>query len=247
MTEERVLVLGATSAIAREASRVFAENDASLFLVGRNQSRLDAEAGDLRVRGATTVGMHTADLADSSSHQALIDAAIKSMGGIDTAVVAYGIMGDHDKACADFSEAQKIIETNFTSVVSLLTLISNIMENQGSGTIAVITSVAGDRGRQSNYHYGAAKGALSIFLQGLRNRLHPKGVSVVTIKPGFVDTPMTAAIDKNPLYASPQKIGRGVFNAIKSKSDVVYLPWFWQPIMTAIKLVPEKLFKRLKL
>jgi len=124
---------------------------------------------------------------------------------------------------------------------------AEIMEEQGHGTIAVISSVAGDRGRMSNYVYGAAKGAVSTFLQGLRNRMSHKGVHVLTIKPGFVDTPMTKDVDKNFLFASAKQVGNGIYNAIESKKDVVYLPPFWKLIMMIIKLVPESIFKKLKM
>jgi short-subunit dehydrogenase len=156
-------------------------------------------------------------------------------------------LGDQ-KACEqDFSLAEKEIRTNFLSCVSLLTLISNEMEKEKAGTIAVISSVAGDRGRQSNYIYGSAKGALNLFLQGLRNRMYPLGVRVLTIKPGFVDTPMTAAFKKNILFAKPDQIARGIVKAIDRKKDVVYLPFFWWGIMAIIKAIPEWIFKRLKL
>ena len=125
--------------------------------------------------------------------------------------------------------------------------LANRFEQSRGGCIAVISSVAGDRGRQSNYVYGSAKGGLDRFLQGLRNRLYRAGVAVVTIKPGFVDTPMTAALPKNALYASPRQVARGVYRAIEARRSVVYLPWFWRPIMLLIKLLPESVFKRLRL
>jgi hypothetical protein len=139
------------------------------------------------------------------------------------------------------------LKTNFLSVVSLLTLIGNRFEEQRNGCIAVISSVAGDRGRQSNYVYGAAKGALTVFLSGLRNRLVKAGVTVITIKPGFVDSPMTASFRKGFLWVSPAVVGRGVYRAIVSRKDVVYLPWYWRYIMMAVVLIPERMFKRLSL
>jgi decaprenylphospho-beta-D-erythro-pentofuranosid-2-ulose 2-reductase len=129
----------------------------------------------------------------------------------------------------------------------LLTLIGNRFEEQRNGCIAVISSVAGDRGRQSNYVYGAAKGALTVFLSGLRNRLVKAGVTVITIKPGFVDSPMTASFRKGFLWVSPAVVGRGVYRAIVSRKDVVYLPWYWRYIMMAVVLIPERMFKRLSL
>jgi len=129
----------------------------------------------------------------------------------------------------------------------LLTLLANRFEAQRHGTLAVIGSVAGDRGRQSNYVYGTAKGALAIFLQGLRNRLHPAGVRVLTVKPGFVDTPMTASFKKGPLWAAPEAVAAAIVAAVERGRDVIYTPWFWWGIMTLIKLVPERVFKKLKL
>jgi short-subunit dehydrogenase len=137
--------------------------------------------------------------------------------------------------------------TNCISVISLLTHLANYFEKQRSGCVAVITSVAGDRGRQSNYVYGAAKGAVNIFLQGMRNRLSKVGVTVLTIKPGLVDTPMTAGLPKNFLFADPAVVGTRIFNAIMRGKEIVYVPWFWRWIMLIIRTIPESVFKRMKL
>jgi short-subunit dehydrogenase len=133
------------------------------------------------------------------------------------------------------------------SPIACLTWLANYFETRGKGNITVITSVAGDRGRQSNYIYGAAKGGLSIFLQGLRNRLAPKGVSVTTIKPGFIDTPMTAHIKKGPLFASPETVGKRIHQAMLKGESVVYTPFFWRFIMLIIQHIPEFIFKKMKL
>ncbi len=193
----RVLICGATSAIASAAARCFAASNDRLFLVGRDREKLGAIADDLRVRGATQIETSVADLNDVARHQALIDECVQRLDGIDTVLVAHGTLPDQAACQASFEAARAELDTNFVSVVSLLTRVANYLEKRGAGTIAVISSVAGDRGRQSNYVYGTAKGAVSIFLQGLRNRLHRRGVRVVTIKPGFVDTPMTANFPKN--------------------------------------------------
>ncbi len=243
----RVLICGATSAIASAAARCFAASNDRLFLVGRDREKLGAVADDLRVRGATQVETSVADLNDFTRHQALIDECVQRLDGIDTVLVAHGTLPDQAACQASFEAARVELDTNFLSVLSLLTRVANYLEKRGAGTIAVISSVAGDRGRQSNYVYGTAKGAVSIFLQGLRNRLHGRGVRVVTIKPGFVDTPMTANFPKNLLWADAPSVGRGVYRAVCGGSDVVYLPWFWRPIMLLIRLVPERMFKRLRL
>ncbi len=245
---KRILILGATSAIAEATAQLWAERGESLFLVARNPAKLGATASELRVLGASDVQVASADLTDTRGHAALIQTATDALGGpLDTVLIAYGILSDQ-KACErDADETLRELHTNFTSVVSLLTLLANIMETQRHGSIAVISSVAGDRGRPSNYVYGSAKGALSLFLQGLRGRLSHSGVSVLTIKPGFVDTPMTASLDKNPLYSSPERVAKDIVRGIDEGRDVLYTPFFWRFVMGVIKLVPERLFKRLKL
>ena len=243
----RVLICGATSAIASAAARCLAASHDRLFLAGRDPEKLRAVADDLRVRGAAQVETYVVDLADVTRHQALIDECAHRLGGLDTVLIAHGTLPDQAACQASFESTKAALDTNFLSVVSLLTRIANYCEQQGKGTIAVISSVSGDRGRQSNYVYGTAKGALSIFLQGLRNRLARRGVRVVTIKPGFVDTPMTANFAKNPLFADAASVGKGVYRALCGGGDVVYLPHFWRLIMLLIRLVPERIFKRLSL
>jgi len=242
-----VLILGATSAIASAAARCFAADRDRLFLVGRDPQKLDAIAGDLRVRGAAQVETCALDLTDVTRHRFLIDECTRRLGAMDTVLVAYGTLGDQTGCQSSFDAARAELETNLMSVLSLLTHVANYFEQRGAGAIGVISSVAGDRGRQSNYVYGTAKGAVSIFLQGLRNRLYRRGVRVVTIKPGFVDTPMTAGFPKNFLWADAATVGRGVYKALCGGGDVVYLPGFWRPVMLLIRLIPERMFKRLRL
>ena len=243
-----ILVFGATSAIAQETARLFAAAGDALYLVARNAERLNVVADDLRVRGARQAETEGLDANDTDAHEGLVRRAEEALGGLDTVLVAHGTLGDQAASEADFAAAEAELRTNFLSVVSLLTHVANRFERQRRGRIAVISSVAGDRGRKSNYVYGTAKGALTIFLQGLRNRLHAAGVQVTTIKPGFVDTPMTAHIaDKGPLFATPQQVARGIHRAIEQGRDVVYVPWFWWGIMTVIRAIPETVFKRLSL
>jgi short-subunit dehydrogenase len=176
-----------------------------------------------------------------------VDAAFAAFGGLDVALIAHGTLPDQSRCQERVADTLAALAVNFTATIALLTPLASRFEAQRQGCIAVITSVAGDRGRQSNYVYGAAKGGVEIFLQGLRNRLHRCGVAVVTLKPGFVDTPMTAAIPKNPLFASPRRVGRAIHRAIEARRDVVYIPWFWRPIMFLITSLPEAVFKRLRL
>lgn len=244
---KKVLIIGATSAIAQETAKCFAAAGDQLFLVARHQDKLDRVVQDLRARGAARVEAFAMDANDFAQHGFILHEALEIFEGLDVALLAHGTLPDQ-KACEkDYAEAEKELKTNFLSNVSLLTILANHFEEKKSGTIAVITSVAGDRGRPSNYVYGTAKGATSIFLSGLRARLAKSGVAVVDIRPGFVDTPMTAAIKKNALFASPETVARGIYKAILKKKNVVYLPWFWRWIMSAIRMIPETLFKKLSL
>jgi len=244
---QRILIIGATSAIAEAAARRFAARGARLYLLARNLERLRDLASDLAIRGAAAVDCAGLDVNAFDRHPAAIEDAARAMGGIDVALIAHGTLGDQ-AACEQSIDLTLLeLSTNAISVISLLTLLANRFETQGGGSIAVISSVAGDRGRRSNYVYGAAKGAVTIFLQGLRNRLQRSGVHVLTIKPGFVDTPMTAALEKGPLWSSAERIAQGIERALEGKRDVVYLPAWWRLAMTAIKLIPERIFKKLSL
>ena len=244
----QVLIIGATSAIAQAVARLYAESGAKLFLVARDASRLDAVADDLRVRGAIAVDCLAADLTEYDRHPEIVAAAFDALSGLDTVLIAHGVLPDQDSCQSSVSETMLSMDINFLSVVSLLTPIANLLEEKKRGTIAVISSVAGDRGRQSNYVYGAAKSGLDAFLQGLRNRLSKAGVHVLTIKPGFVDTPMTAHIpERGLLWAQPEDVAEGIVNAIDKQKDVVYLPRFWALIMLIIRSIPERIFKKLSL
>ncbi len=242
-----ILILGATSAIAKQTTRLFAADEHNLYLVARNEEKLSSIKQDMLVRGATDVHYESLDIADDKQHEDLIQRATEAMGSIDTVLIAYGTLGDQKQCEENYKNTLDELQTNCLSVISLLTLLANQLEQQKSGTIAVISSPSGDRGRQSNYIYGTAKGALTIFLQGLRNRLAKSKVHVVTIKPGFVDTPMTRDFKKGLLWVGPEVISEGIYKAIKKKKETVYLPFFWRYIMLIIKLIPEKLFKHLSL
>jgi decaprenylphospho-beta-D-erythro-pentofuranosid-2-ulose 2-reductase len=229
----RILILGASSLLAHEAAKNFARDGAELVLVARSPQKLAAVQGDLCVRGAKAVETIEADLADVTRHQDLIEAALKPFSGLDAVLIAYGTLGDQQQSERNVQVALQEFHNN--------------CEQQGRGCIAVISSVAGDRGRQSNYVYGAAKGALTIFSQGLRNRLAKKGVAVVTIKPGMVDTPMTAHMRKGRLFADPKIVGQEIYQAIVKRKDVVYVPAYWRYIMWIIKSIPESRFKKMNI
>lgn len=241
------VILGATSAIAERVARLYASPDQQLVLVARNQGALSAIASDLTVRGAEKVDTLIFDFSALEGIEKLVTEIFNILGRVDLLLVAYGSLPNQAECQDNLNVMQEEIALNYLSVVSILSEFSKPMASQGVGTIAVISSVAGDRGRQSNYVYGSAKGGLTIFLQGLRNSLADKGVHVLTIKPGFVDTPMTAEFKKGLLWVKPDKIARDIVRAINTQKDVIYTPWFWRWIMLIIKLIPEKFFKKLKL
>jgi len=243
----KIIIAGATSAIAEATCRLFAEQGDRLYLVGRRENKLKNISADLKIRGADRVDYQVLDLSNSTEHQRLFKNAELAMEGVDMLFVAYGTLPDQ-KACDESLElAMQEFNTNCTSVLSLINRAANLFQKQKNGYIVVITSVAGDRGRKSNYLYGTAKGAVAIFLQGLRNRLYNSGVYVLTVKPGFVDTPMTKDFDKGLLWTSPQTVALKIDKAISNKGDVLYVPWYWQAIMFVIKIIPEAVFKRMSL
>ena len=242
---QRVLIIGATSAIAEATARQYAQRGSSLFLVGRDRARLEAIAADLLVRNAGSAHVHTLDVNDFAAHAAMLDAASGAMGGVDTALIAHGTLPDQDACDASIETAMHEFTTNGMSTIALSSRIAAILP--AHGTLAVISSVAGDRGRASNYLYGSAKAAVSAYLSGLGQRLHKQQINVLTIKPGFVDTPMTAAFPKGLLWAKPDQVARGIVSAIDRRKSVAYLPKFWWGIMQIIKNIPEVIFRRIKL
>jgi len=242
-----VLIIGATSAIGQAAARLFANAGDGLFLVARDEQKLQTVADDLRVRGASAVQTTLLDVLEFNRHQEIIDAAIDALNDIDIALIAHGTLPNQKRCEQAFDELRQEIEINALSTMSLLSTLANYFERRQRGSIAVISSVAGDRGRQSNYVYGTAKSAISTYLQGLRNRLASHGVSVVTIKPGFVDTPMTADFPKGLLWSSPDRVAAGIYKAIAKRKDVVYVPFYWRYVMLVLRAVPESIFKRMRL
>lgn len=247
LQHSNILVVGAASAIAQETAKLFASEGARFLLAGRVEEKLRAVGDDLLVRGASGVETYDLDLLDFDEHGSLIQKAAEYLERIDYALITHGYLGNQELANSDFGEANRILRTNYASVVSILLPLVQVLKKQEYGCLAVVSSVAGDRGRPSNYTYGSAKAALSTYLQGLRAALFKKGISVITVKPGWVATPMTRAIKPNPLMVSPQRAGRAIYRGIRKKRDILYVPGFWRWILAVVKAIPERIFKRLSL
>jgi decaprenylphospho-beta-D-erythro-pentofuranosid-2-ulose 2-reductase len=244
---DAVVVLGATSAIWRAVAAERAPRVGRLVLAARDADEARAAAADLALRHGTAVDVVRFEALDFASHGAAVDACMAAAGtGSVGIVLCLGYLGERG-AGVDPDEAMRIIHTNFTACVSLLEGFAGRMEGGRGGWICALSSVAGDRGRQSNYLYGAAKGGLSVYLQGLRNRLHPAGIPVVTVKPGFVDTRMTYGRPGVFLAAAPETVARAVRRAAEGGRHTIYVPFFWRPVMWMIRALPEALFKRMKL
>lgn len=245
---QNILIFGATSAIAEAVARLYAAQGARLFLVARNAEKLNVVASDLSVRGASDVKTFVMDANDMARLPEMLDAAWSGLSRIDAALIAHGTLPEQALCETDIDYAVREFRTNAESVIACLTGLAARFVGQGSGVIAVIGSVAGDRGRASNYLYGAAKAAVDTFASGLRGRLYKHGVHVLTIKPGFVDTPMTKGLPlPQALVVPAEKVAADIVRAIEKKRDVLYTPWFWRFIMLIITHIPEVVFKRLGL
>ncbi|SHH18087.1 SDR family oxidoreductase [Ferrimonas marina] len=242
-----IVIFGATSAVAKHLARQHAERGDHLTLIGRNSQKLGVLAADLAVRGAEDVRVRVQDLAELDGCEPLINDLWQQGPEPDVAYFFQGVLPDQQACQQSMETTLSALQINTLGIMALLTPLANRFEQRGAGALVVVSSVAGDRGRQSNYVYGTSKAALNTFLQGLRNRLSKSGVRVLTIKPGFIDTPMTAEMKKGPLWAEPQTIASGILKSLEHNRNEVYLPWFWQGIMTVIKLIPEPLFKRMSL
>lgn len=244
---KRILIIGATSAIASATSRIWASQGEQFYLVGRNETRLTAIADELRELGANEVVIHATDLADIHHHEQVIASAFTAFKEFDIALVAHGALADQMATERNFSLALEQLTINAISSMSLITYIAQHFEHQQYGTIAAISSVAGDRGRQSNYIYGTAKGALNIFLEGLRHRLHKHNITVLTIKPGLVDTPMTKDFQKGLLWAKDHSVAKDIVKGIRKRKNEIYTPWFWKFIMLIITHLPRSIYNRTSL
>lgn len=242
-----IIVIGATSGIAQAICRQLAQRHCRLFLVARDTEKLTSVAGDLKVRGGDIAGVYETDLADTGTHAEMLASAWRQLGTVDAAIIAHGILGDQKEAERQWSEAAAILNVNFTSVASLVTHLANDFEKQGFGQIVAIGSVAGDRGRKTNYVYGSAKAAVETLAEGVRHRLAGKAIGVLLVKPGFVDTPMTANLPRSPLTASPDYVAGKIVDAMDNSKSTIYVPSFWYLIMWIIRMLPERIFNRLSI
>ncbi len=243
-----VLILGANAGIGRALAAEFASHQCDLILAGRDLEDLQFLAADLHLRHNVSARAERVDVLNFAALESALAACLAPAGdSLEGVVLSTGYLGDPETARKDVNEARRILDTNFTGAALALNVVANHFEQKRKGFICALSSVAGDRGRQSNYLYGSAKGGLTTYLQGLRNRLYPSGVHVITVKPGFVDTRMVFGRAKLPLVAAPEAVARDIYYAVKSRKNVVYVPWFWRPIMFMVRMIPEALFKKLKM
>lgn len=247
---KNIIVLGAASAIGEATCRLFAAGGARLVLAGRDEARLGEIAADLRARGADCCIVRGLDLAATQAVRETFAQMLETLGGhVDCVLLFYGTLGDQRAAETDPAALEEMLRINFTSAAQWCMAAAETLERQDAGVLAAVGSVAGDRGRQSNYAYGAAKAGLSVLMQGIAHRLARGGARAVIIKPGFVDTPMTAHIDKGgPLWARPERIGAIIKDAVeRDRGPVVYAPWFWRWIMCVIRALPSTILHRTRL
>ncbi len=242
-----ILILGATSPIARAVAEEYARQGRAVVLAARDADEADAVASDIHIRYQVDTWARSFDALDFDEHDAFVANVEAEAGPIDVALLAFGDMGDQEQSEADFERARRVIDVNYTGAASLCEAIARRMAERGHGSIVGISSVAGDRGRKSNYFYGSAKGAFSLYLQGLRNRLSDQGVHVMTVKLGFVDTRMTFGMDSPLPIAAPEQVGQAIARAQQRGVDAFYYPHFWRGVMGIIKAIPERIFKKLSI
>ena len=242
----KIVIVGANSAIAKATARLYAEKGHDFFLVGRDPIGLEELAADLQVRGADKINTYELDVLAMDDHAAMVTSATEKLESIDAVLISHGSLPDQERCENDFELAQRELVVNGNSVISLAGRFANVLKQQEHGVLAVVTSVAGDRGRQPNYLYGAAKSLVSTYLQGLRGRLLPYSVHVVDVRPGLVDSPMTAHLPKGALWATPEQVADKIVKAIDKQRHTVYAPGYWRLIMAVVRSIPDFVFKRLK-
>jgi decaprenylphospho-beta-D-erythro-pentofuranosid-2-ulose 2-reductase len=240
-----VLILGATSDMAIAIARKFASRKYNIQIAARNINHLSSIASDIRIRHQVECSTHAFDATDFDSHETFFNTLAPQP---DVTISVFGYLGENEKARVDWKESSAILHTNYTGAVSILNVVSNSYAEKKNGVIVGISSVAGERGRQSNYIYGSAKAGFTAYLSGLRNRMYRENVHVVTVQPGFVYTRMTENLKLPPmLTAQPAEVGDAVYRAVAKRKNVIYVRWFWRWIMLIIKSIPEPVFKKFKL
>ena len=245
IAEKAVLILGGTSDIARAMALAFAKRGWTIRLAGRALPELQREADDISARTGRAVTVHQFDVLSTASFTAFADAL---PGLPDVVISVVGLLGDQTRAETDLDHAAEIMRSNYEGPALIISLFADRFRTRGHGAIVGISSVAGDRGRGSNYVYGSAKAGFTAFLSGLRNRLAASGIHVMTVKPGFVRTRMTEHMKLPPIItATPDEVGEGVFAGLDRRKDVIYVRPIWVLVMLIIRMIPERIFKRLKL
>jgi decaprenylphospho-beta-D-erythro-pentofuranosid-2-ulose 2-reductase len=242
------VIVGATSDVAKLLAREIAEQGSHLVIAGRDSKELTLLAGDLQIRTGARVTAIPLDVTNFDAHAAFVEQCIVTLGSVRGLVLCQGYLGNHEQAMNEWSEARQLVEVNYSSAVSLANRFAQHMTSRGQGYICGVSSVAGDRGRQSNYLYGSTKAGFTAYLEGLRSRLFRSGVDVITVKPGLIDTSMTwgRINPRSWLVAAPEQVARDIARAIRKRRNVVYTPWYWRYIMCVVRLIPEPIFKRLR-
>ena len=243
--EKTVLILGGNSDVGKSIARDFSKLGSNIILTSRKKGQLDSFKSDLKIRYSIKCDLEFFDVLDFNSHESFYFNLKKKP---DIVISCIGYLDNQEKSENSFEESLKSIQTNFTGLVSILNVVSNDFESRKSGIIVGISSVAGDRGRGSNYIYGCSKSGFTSYLSGLRNRLNKSNVKVITVKPGFIKTKMTNHLDLPKLLtASPDYISNVIINSIRKNKNVIYIKWFWRWIMLIIKIIPESIFQKMKL
>ncbi len=243
---KNILIIGATSSIAKNCAKIWANEKNNFYLTGRNKIKLNQVVSELKEQGNQVVMSKAIDLNKINNYSIFINEIISEFKKIDIVLIAHGSLGDQKESELNLDKMMEEINTNALSTISLLTILANYFEKQKNGSIAVISSVAGEKGRAQNYVYGSSKAMVTTFLSGLRQRLNDKNVAVITIKLGMVDTPMTKQFKKGFLWSKPDKVAKKIVTAIKNNNEEVYIPKFWWLIVSFIKLLPNKIFKKIK-
>lgn len=250
--QNTLLILGGTSAVALAYARLHASRGRAICLVGRNEDKLKKNQADLLGRGAADISYHVCDLSELDELETHWKTALTHVKDpVDEVLLAYGVLSEQTNTQDNLQTLRADLETNFVSAALWSELAFAHFAYEGRGQLTVIGSVAGDRGRQSNYHYGAAKGALETFCEGLSHRaalMKEARIGVLCVKPGFIDTPMTDGLDKGgPLWASPEKIAAIIERAVSRRKNKIYAPWFWGLILGLIRMTPRFVFHKTKL